>query len=248
MPSMPKNIDSHCHFAFYPEGTWKEKLKNHQGLAVMGGYSPEDWQRQHRLKSQWPDQFVTAFGLHPWYIESVEFDGGRDFELFKSQVDQADFIGEVGLDFSDKLHARRDLQMHYFEKQLAWAGHKPYVFHVVQAHGAVLNTLKDHPPVQGFVHGFSGSWEVAERYMDMGLKLSFGPQVLKSHFKKARDVLQKIPLESLLLESDCPSAPGESGDSWGQWETLVQEVAKMRSLDAHELKAQLEENFSNIYP
>jgi len=122
---------------------------------------------------------------------------------------------------------------------------KPFVLHVVQAHGKALDLLKDYE-VKGFVHGYSGSTEVAEQYFDMGILLSFGTGVLNENFKKARQAVKDLPAEAILIESDTPSSHDDRGDSLDLRMQVLNEVAKIRQVTVEELERQVSINIKSV--
>lgn len=198
------------------------------------------------LKQKYPQNIYTSFGLHPWFIKSDEFSFSRHFEDLKIWVDQADFIGEVGLDFiGDAEIIRKETQINLFEKQLGISSSKPFVLHVVQAHGKALEILKNFS-IRGFVHSFSGSIEVAESYLAEGLMLSFGPGILNENFKKAREALKEVPLTHLLVESDTPSNPLDDSDPLLQLEETYEAVARIRGEEVQEIKDQVSQNLQSL--
>lgn len=214
---------------------------------VMGGYQPTEWEAQLTLKKQYPDRIKTCYGLHPWFIKSDEFDLSLDLEALKIWSDQADLIGEVGLDFfGDAQHLKKDTQINVFEKQLDVIQGKPFVFHIVQAHGKALEILNDHN-VKGFVHSFSGSIEMAEQYISHGILLSFGTNILNKNFKKAREVIKEIPLGSLLIESDTPSHALDEECPLGNLDKVYKEAALIRGISVEELKNQVQSNFQKLF-
>lgn len=240
--------DCHCHLSFLSDADAAKVIENRGENYhwVMGGYQPSEWEQQVYIKKKNPQKVSTCYGLHPWFVKSQEFDIDRDLEDLKIWVDQADFIGEVGLDFhGDDQNLNKELQINVFEQQLNLGLNKPYVFHIVQAHGQALSILKDYK-VKGFIHSFSGSLEVAEQYIDFGLMLSFGSNVLNENYKKARQSLQEIPLESLLIESDCPSYPLDESDPIHTLDEVYKEVARLRQISVDELAAQVAENMEKI--
>ena len=240
-------IDCHCHLSFLEEDQASQYISespDHQWL--MGGYQPSEWEHQVALKKKFPKNVMTAYGLHPWYVKSDEFNLDLDLEALKIWIDQSDWIGEVGLDFhGDENSLKKELQINVFEKQLELSGNKPFVFHFVQSHGKALEILNNYS-VKGFVHGFSGSIEVAEQYYDCGILLSFGPGILSENYKKARAALQELPIESILLESDTPSHPVDDGHPVEILEKVYKEAASLRGIGIEELKVQVSENFKAL--
>jgi TatD DNase family protein len=120
-------------------------------------------------------------------------------------------IGEIGLDFYlDRGGKGEKLQYEIFEKQLAIArtAGLPVILHVRKAHEEVLKRLKEIPVVGGTAHAFNGSLELAQRYIDLGFKLGFGGMVTYEKSTKLRELVKKLPLEAIVLETDAPDMAG----------------------------------------
>ena len=212
----------------------------------MGGYDPSEWKVQVHLKQMFPDAIETCFGLHPWYVKSDIFEEQRDLKVFQDYTKNTQFVGELGLDFfdrGDELYKER--QLNIFEKQLELSKGKSFVFHVVQAHGQALEILKGHS-LKGFIHSFTGSKEVALQYYKQGILLSFGPSLLKPNYLKAREALEALPLESLLVESDTPSRPKDLMDPVMALEEVYAEIAKIKNISVEELKKVVSSNLKSL--
>lgn len=120
-------------------------------------------------------------------------------------------IGETGLDYyhldEGKEEEQKILQKESFIQHLELAKElgKPVIIHCREAHSDVLNILKFQVPsykLQGVVHSFSGRWSQAQQYMELGFYLSFNGIIT---FARDYDkVILNMPLERLLLETDCP--------------------------------------------
>lgn len=230
-------IDCHSHLSFlnFDEAVEFIEQASPDKKWIMGGYQPSEWEHQVALKNEYPDRIKTCFGLHPWFIKSNEFDLSRDLEDLKVWADQADFIGEVGLDFfGDEKTLKKEIQINVFERQIEIAHNKPFVFHVVQAHGKVLEKLRDFS-LKGFVHSFSGSLEVAEQYYSHNVLLSFGPNILSENFKKAREALKELPAEAILFESDTPSNAIDESNPNLKFDEVLEKAAEIRSSSVEEL-------------
>lgn len=116
-------------------------------------------------------------------------------------------IGETGLDYYYD-HSPRDVQKHVFEQQLELAKEldKPVVLHIRDAHEDALAVLRAHagPRLRGVAHCFSGDLATALRYNELDFAIAVGGLAT---FKSAAEVLGAaagVPLERLLLETDCP--------------------------------------------
>jgi TatD DNase family protein len=117
-------------------------------------------------------------------------------------------VGECGLDYR-KGQTDRDQQQFYFAAQLDIARqlNKPIVIHAVKASQQVIDTLKTYPELTGMVHSYSGSYEQAQQLIDMGFYLGFGGAVTYPHASRLNQLVRRLPLTALLLETDAPDQP-----------------------------------------
>ncbi len=239
--------DCHCHLSFLENEDSENLISSNPNVQwILGGYQPSEWEHQVHLKKRAPNNISTCYGLHPWYVKSDEFDLSRDLEALKIWGDQAQWIGEVGLDFfGDDAHLKKDLQINVFEQQLEMSSGQPFVFHVVQAHRKALEILNGYS-VKGFVHSFSGSPEIADSYYNEGILLSFGPSILNDNFKKARESLVHLPIEAILVESDTPSHPLDEESPIANLELVYSEVARLKKISVDDLKIQVAINIENL--
>ena len=149
-----------------------------------------------------------------------------------------DIVGETGLDYVCEVD--RELQKRLFREHLDGAAraNKPVVLHVVKAIEDVLNILKSYSTLRGILfHGFIGSWQQAQRCIERGYYLSFGPRSLRS--SKTREVIAKMPLDLLFCETD---AEQDKGDI----EQVYSEVAQLRGINIEELKEWIEKNYKRL--
>lgn len=115
-------------------------------------------------------------------------------------------LGEIGLDYHYDL-SPRDCQRKWFAEQLELAKQLgyPVVLHIREAFGDCMDILHAHRDgLRGVMHCYSGSVETAFECLDLGLKFSFGGAVTFKNAKKPVEVVQKLPLDSIMLETDCP--------------------------------------------
>ena len=165
-------------------------------------------------------------------------------------------IGEIGLQFTDKAPAK-EVQIKVFERQidLAFDLQKPIVIHCREAMGICLETLekkRDKLVYGGTMHCFSGSRESALRVLKLGLNISVGGV---STFKKAtnlREALSTVPLERILLETDCPylaPTPYRGQINYPKYVSLVaQKIAELKQCSLHVVLEQTDQNVKKIFP
>ena len=151
--------------------------------------------------------------------------------------------GEIGLDYHYEDSPSRQVQQAAFAAQLdaARQADKPVILHIREAHGdalALLRARRGNLP-RGVVHCYSGSWESAQEYLDLGFHISFTGSVTFKNAVKLAAVSDRIPLERLMIETDCPyMAPvplrGRRNDPCNV-KLIAQFLADRRGMDVEEL-------------
>jgi len=204
-------IDSHTHIDMKQFSSDREHViqrARDAGLAAMidVGIDLESSRAAVGLSGKYPDVYATA-GFHPHNAASV---GPSEIEELAALAGQRKVvaIGEIGLDFYRNL-SPREAQVDAFERQLGLARELglPVVVHSRQAQDEVLSLLttwaKGSKGLLGVLHCFSGDIELAERYIGMGFFISIAGTIT---YKKsaAVDVVCGLPLDRLLIETDCP--------------------------------------------
>ncbi|WP_017815543.1 MULTISPECIES: TatD family hydrolase [Paenibacillus] len=152
------------------------------------------------------DFIYAAVGWHP--VEAITMQPG-DLEWIESlcKHEKVVAIGEIGLDYHwDK--SPKDVQHRVLREQIGLARsiNMPIVIHNREAHEDIVRILREEKAseVGGIMHSFSGSWETAKMCLDMGFHLSFGGPITFKNAKQPKEVLQQVPMDRLLLETDSP--------------------------------------------
>lgn len=146
----------------------------------------------------------AAVGIHPH--SASEWDDGTEVKLRKLlQEPKVVAVGEIGLDYHYTF-SPREIQKQVFEKQiqLALDTDYPIVVHSREATADTLEILKRYPKVRGELHCFSGSAETAKELVKMGFYIAFGGALTFKNARKTLEAAQAVPLEKLLIETDCP--------------------------------------------
>ncbi|GHU73267.1 hydrolase TatD [Clostridia bacterium] len=153
------------------------------------------------------DGLYAVVGIHPQ--AAAEFSPSDETWLRElSRHPKVVAIGEIGLDYHYD-EPIKELQREAFHNQMDWAVKwgKPVQLHIRDAHDEVIDYLrlrKDASPKAVILHCFSGSWDYAKAYLSLGCTISLSGSVT---FKNARDlheVARNVPLDRLLIETDCP--------------------------------------------
>lgn len=162
-------------------------------------------------------------------------------------------VGEIGLDYYwDK--ENRDLQKMWFIRQLELARQLdlPVIIHSREAAADTMEIMKQHAKgLDGVIHCFSYSPEQAKEYVKMGFYLGIGGVVTFKNAKKLKEVVQEIPLEALVLETDSPYlAPVPHRGKRNNSQNLVyvaEEIAALKGVSYEEVVRQTTENAKKLY-
>ena len=149
------------------------------------------------------DYIWAAVGIHPEYAADVPKGWESELERLLKQ-DKAIALGEIGLDYHYP-EPPRDVQRGIFVKQLEIAKRldMPVVIHSREASADTLDILKEYKP-RGVLHCFSGSAETAREVVKLGMYIGFTGVLTFKNAKKARAACEAVPIDKLLLETDCP--------------------------------------------
>lgn len=157
-------------------------------------------------------------------------------------------LGEIGLDYHYDF-APREVQRHWFDVQLSLAKELdlPVVIHSREASADCLDILRAHRDgLKGEMHCFSGSYETAKLCVDMGLYIAFGGALTFKKAPKQTDCASRLPLDRILIETDCPYMTPEPFRGRRNDPSLVRLVAeKLAMLRGMEPEEAAEITFAN---
>ena len=189
------------------------------------------------------------FGVHPWEVLGNECkieNAKLKIEGLRARLvaNPGAGVGEIGL---DRLKCRDipPLMREVFEAQLALAFElgRPAVLHGAKCWGQVVKAIR-HPHSFLF-HGFSRSDGLIPDIVKLGGFISVGPAVLNDHAVNYRELVKKIPLDRLLVETDRTCETGETGAAIGD---VLAKTAELRGISAAELERITDENAERFFP
>jgi len=195
-------IDTHCHVDQFPSP--EDVVRECEKIAlrvVSATYLPShfaiaaDRLRGHKF-------VIPALGMHPLFAER----GLRELAAFRRMAFHANFIGEIGLDFSRQGMTSKTIQERVFEEVLTAIRDRPrfITLHSRGAEAAVLDGLRRHGIKGAVFHWFSGSVKVLDDTFTEGHFVSINPAMLSS--ASGQRVIARSPRERILVESDGPFA------------------------------------------
>ena len=274
---MMKFTDSHCHLDFeefdagYCQWLSQCALK-HIHQIIIPAVSPDNWQKVlnccslvHKAsvhhsdsKLSQSEQNVTCFpalGIHPWYLRELDHRALNELNDYVAQHRESLVaIGETGIDLTiAEKEQNLSQQIIFFKHQISLAkAHKlPLILHHRKSHALILKQLKaDKFQGGGIIHAFSGSYEQAKQYIDLGFYIGVGGTITYPRAQKTIKAISKLPLDSLVLETDAPAMPLQSFQ--GEMNTplhvidVFTQLANIRCESGDEIAATIENNIKKF--
>jgi len=205
----------------------RRSLENNIWMINVGSQY-ETSKRAIDIAEKYPEGVYAAVGLHPIHLakgifktkidqEEIEFETQKehfDYEKYKelAKSPKVVAIGETGFDYwyrpktKKKLAEFKGKQKEVFLKQLDLAKelNLPVIFHCRVAHDELIQIIQQSnnlSTIRGAIHCFTGSWEQAKKYLEMGFYIGFNGIIFKL---KLDEIIQKTSLNRILIETDCP--------------------------------------------
>jgi len=203
-------IDSHAHlempdFRKDLEAVIQRAKESGVEYIFTVGTEKKDWKRALEIANS-HSTIYAILGVHPHNVKEIDDQTYPTLrELCRNGKVKA--YGEIGLDFFRNL-SPRDLQLKRFREQIGLAKELglPLVIHDREAHQETLEILKSEraEACGGIIHCFSGDYAMAKACMDMGFHISIPGSITFKNAEGFRETVRRIPLESLLVETDAP--------------------------------------------
>ena len=182
----------------------------------------------------------AAVGVHPSDCAGWEA-GWLDELRTLAAHPKVKAIGEIGLDYYWKDNPPRELQQEVFSRQLELARELdlPVIVHDREAHQDCLSIVRQHPEVRGVYHCYSGSLEDAKVLVKLGWMISFTGTITYKNARKALEVIDYLPMERIMIETDSPYLTpepfrGKRNDS-GKVHLVAEKIAQVKGLEPEEV-------------
>ncbi|MBQ5426649.1 MAG: TatD family hydrolase [Pseudobutyrivibrio sp.] len=228
--------------------------ENNIGKVVNVGATFKGCKESIALAEKYDDVYA-AIGIHPEEIDEIN-DDVMEYLRQNASHEKVVAIGEIGLDYYwVKEEEQRKKQRIWFNKQMDLAKEleMPVIIHSRDAAEDTLNTIRlyNNSHVKGIVHCYSYSKEIAMEYVKMGWYIGVGGVVTFKNAKKLVETVEAIPLESIVLETDCPyMAPvphrGERNSSIFL-SHVAEKIAEIKNISVEEVEKVTYQNALNIY-
>jgi len=203
-------IDSHAHLSMPQFDRDRDEVIRRAAeagveLIFTVGTDLKDWPKALEI-ARGSDGVFAIIGIHPHHAKEVTEKAYSDLRTL-SQDEKVRALGEIGLDFYRNL-SPRDVQVARFREQIHLARelNLPIVVHARGAHGEVLTILREEGAgeIGGVFHCFSGDYGMARACLDLGFLVSIPGTITFKNSEDLRNTIRKIPLDRILVETDCP--------------------------------------------
>jgi TatD DNase family protein len=221
------------------------------GLVMNPGCSLESSRNAVELARKYPWVYA-AVGSHPDAADEVNDDVLEEYRKLCKLTDKVRAIGEIGLDYHyEDIPRQQQMKAFLAQMELARELDLPVIVHERDAHADGWQVVQDFPQVTGVFHCFSGSAEMARQLVARGWYIGFTGVLTFKNARKAIEAAQAIPLERIVLETDCPyMAPepfrGRRNDP-GYLYRMAEKLAEIKGVSVEEIRRTTTENGKRLY-
>jgi len=249
-------FDTHAHLndpAFDPdrESLMESFAEAGVGLVMNAGCSLESSRDIVAMAEKYPWLYASV-GSHPDSASEVNEEVLEEYRKLCKLSDKVKAIGEIGLDYYYE-DIPRDIQQKAFRMQMALAQELdlPDIVHERDAHNDGLAIVKEFPKVKGVFHCYSGSAEMARQLVNLGWYIGFTGVLTFKNARKAVETAASIPLDRIVLETDCPFMAPEpfrgKRNHPGYLYRMAEKLAEIRGITLEEVHAATFENGKRLY-
>ena len=249
-------FDTHAHMddeAFHADRDTLLASLPQQGLCLVmnPGCSLASSRNASALSQQY-NYIYAAAGSHPDVADEVNDAVLAEYRALVAANSKIKAIGEIGLDYHYE-DIPREIQLKAFRLQMALARelNLPAIVHEREAHEDGMKVVDEFPEVTGVFHCYSGSAEMAKELVKRGWYIGFTGVLTFKNARKAVEVAKAIPLDRIVLETDCPyMSPepfrGRRNDP-GKLYRMAEKLAEIRGLTVEEIHTITVENGKRLY-
>lgn len=248
-------IDTHVHLnsdTLYQdlENVINRALGNDVKEMIVVGFDTVTNARAIEIAEKYPFIYATV-GLHPTEAKEVI---EEDFILLREQLKHPKVVGvgECGLDFYwDKEHVEEQKSVFRRQIELSKEYKKPLIIHMRDATEATYNVLKEYKDLAGVMHCYSGSAEMAPRFIELGMYISLGGPVTFKNGHKPKQVASTIDENHLLIETDSPYLSphpfrGKTNEP-SRVKLVAEEIARLRNVSYEKIADLTTENARRLF-
>ncbi|MDU5106729.1 TatD family hydrolase [Clostridium sp.] len=240
-------IDCHTHLDFFENNIDKaiEDINKNKILVLANSMNIESYikNKEYSKKSEF---IKPCFGIHPW--KAADYKG--DLQALVPYIEESEIIGEIGLDYlwvEDKSTFEPQRRIFYFILEESIKRNKVISLHTKDAEEEIYKALKKYNYSRAIIHWYSGDIKILEKLIDLGCYFTISVDM--GYSEKTYEVLSKIPMDKLLLETDGPTALEWVNGDYGYPSEIIkvyEKVAKCKDIKMEELLIIIEENLKKL--
>lgn len=254
----PTFVDTHCHFDFDPFCGYEEaslRLAAEAGVEkiIVVGVAADRYAGVMALAERWAPLYA-ALGTHPMAIDQHQDAHLDRLEGYLRQRSaKLVAIGEIGLDlYIENPQFEKQERVLDAQLRLAKKYDLPVILHSRRTHDKLAQHLKRlDVPRRGVVHGFAGSEQQALAFVRLGYAIGVGGTITYERASKTRNTIARLPLSSLLLETDAPDMPLQGFQGQANRPERVknvwQSLCELRAESPQEIAETLRENTRALF-
>jgi TatD DNase family protein len=253
-------IDSHTHLDFSDFDSDRDNAIKHALNAcvskiIISATTAKNWDKLLNTVADYQPLCHAAYGLHPLFMDDHKANHLEELTLqLKNQHVVA--VGEIGLDYfilepNDENAKKEQLRLFIAQLKIAVDLNLPVIIHARKSLDIVLREIRRLPQLRGSIHSFSGSLQQAEQLIELGFYLGFGGPITYTRATKLRKLVEVLPLEHLLLETDSPDQPDASHYGMRNEPSFIVKVAEtvaaLRKINIEEVAKTTTNNAQQLF-
>ena len=240
-------IDGHTHLDFFEDkiNLAIEEINKNRILSLANSTDIESYKLNKEFAKR-SKYIITSFGIHPWKVK--DFKG--NLEDLNKYIKESKLIGEIGLDFfweEDKSTYDKQREVFNYILDESIKEDKFISIHTKSAEEEIYNILKNKEYNKVLIHWYSGDLDILKKLIDLGCYFTISVDIGYSELSKI--ILEMIPLNRLLLETDGPTSLEWVNGEYGYPKCIIdvyKKVATFKKIPLEELEAIIEKNMENI--
>lgn len=237
-------FDTHCHVVLAEDRTRMVQQINQQKIYTLAVTNLPSLFEKNKATISESKYLKHALGYHPELISQFP----NQLKKFESQISKTRYIGEVGIDASNRNKQSLVTQIEIFEKILQMTtneSNKIFTIHSRKAEKKVLELLKQYKGGKKILHWFQGDEREVEEAVNLGFYFSFNSNMLLT--KKGKLLMKKVPLSRILLESDFPFTVDNSRElQQSYYQSIIDGLVKEIGIETSIFESQLQKNQFDI--
>ena len=246
-------IDTHCHILKEDYDNIEEVIKNMKdNIMIVSTASPKDIEEVVELTNKYKNIYATI-GIHPEHADTYNIDDLNKIEKYLAN-EKIVGIGEIGLDYH-YTKENKEKQKELFIKQIKLANkyNKTIVIHSRDAIEDTYNIIKENKQanIKCDLHCYSGSLEMAEKFVKINTKFGIGGVLTFKNEKKLKEIVTKLDLENFVLETDSPYLTPEplrgKKNEPINIKYVAKKIAELKNIDINEVFKKTTNNAKKLF-